>query len=78
MRLPSIHPRKLDQLLAKVEWYEVKTTGGYHIKYKEGHPNPVGVPYHGGRDVKRGTLRKILRDTGISRDEFFDLLGRRR
>jgi predicted RNA binding protein YcfA (HicA-like mRNA interferase family) len=37
-------------------------------------PRPrVVVPMHA-RDLKRGTLREILRSAGLSVDEFVDLL----
>lgn len=77
MRLPTIHPRKLNQALAKIGWKKHHQKGGEYIKYKAGHPNPISVPYHGGRDLKRGTLRNILKAAGLSREEFRRLLGRK-
>jgi predicted RNA binding protein YcfA (HicA-like mRNA interferase family) len=74
MRLPSIHPRKLNQALAKIGWFKERQNGGEYIKYKEGHPNPITVPYHGSKALKRGTLSAILRAAGISREEFLALL----
>jgi predicted RNA binding protein YcfA (HicA-like mRNA interferase family) len=32
------------------------------------------VPVHPGADIKRGLLRKIIDDAGLSIDEFCDLL----
>jgi predicted RNA binding protein YcfA (HicA-like mRNA interferase family) len=32
------------------------------------------VPCHGGRDLKTGMLLRIIRDAGLSVDEFRDLL----
>jgi predicted RNA binding protein YcfA (HicA-like mRNA interferase family) len=74
MRLPSIHPRKLNQTLAKIGWYKERQSGGEFIKYKEGYPNPISVPYHGSKELKRGTLQAILRAAGVSREEFLELL----
>jgi len=74
MRLPSIHPRKLNQALAKIGWYKERQNGGEYIKYKVGHPNPITVPYHGSKALKRGTLTAILRAAGVSREEFLELL----
>jgi predicted RNA binding protein YcfA (HicA-like mRNA interferase family) len=48
-------------------------TGGHAILYKAGHPNPVTVPMHA-RDLKPGTLRQIIKDAGLTVDEFRDLL----
>ncbi len=48
-------------------------TGGHAIFYKENHPNPVTVPDHPG-DIKSGTLRRIIKDAGLSVEGFIDLL----
>jgi len=48
-------------------------TGGHAILYKAGHPNPVTVPMHPG-DIKSGTLRRIVRDAGLTVEEFRELL----
>lgn len=77
MRLPSIHPRKLNQALAKIGWYKEGQKGGEYIKYKEGHPNPITVPYHGTKALKRGTLLAILKAAGVSREEFLKLLRKK-
>ena len=34
----------------------------------------IVVPIHRGKDVKVGLLRAILREAGLSREEFFRLL----
>jgi predicted RNA binding protein YcfA (HicA-like mRNA interferase family) len=34
----------------------------------------VTVPDHGSRELKRGTLRAIIRQAGLSVDEFLELL----
>jgi len=78
MKLPSLHPRKINQALKKVGWYKDHQKGGEYVKYKDGHPNPLTIPYHGSRDVKPGTLREILKAAGISREEFLELLRKRK
>jgi len=48
-------------------------TGSHAILYRPGHPNPVTVPIHSG-DLKTGTLLRIVKDAGLTVDEFRDLL----
>lgn len=43
------------------------------ILYKEGHPVPVTLPWHN-KDLKRGTLRQIIRDAGLDVKTFLELL----
>lgn len=48
---------------------------GSHVILK--HPETqatVSVPVHSGRDVPPGTLRRILRDAGLTIQEFQQLL----
>jgi predicted RNA binding protein YcfA (HicA-like mRNA interferase family) len=78
MRLPSLHPRKLNQLLAKEGWYRDHQKGGEYIKYKEGHPNPISVPYHGSKALKRGTLQSILKAADVSREDFLKLYSKKK
>lgn len=37
--------------------------------YKDGS-QPISVPVHGGKDMKHGTLRGIIKDAGLTVDEF--------
>lgn len=57
--------------------YEVVRQRGSHRRLR--HPSdparrPLTVPDH--RELKPGTLRAILRDAGLSVEEFRSLLGR--
>ena len=56
--------------------YEAVRQKGSHIRLR--HPAggihaPVTVPDH--KELKSGTLRAIIRDAGLSVDEFLGLLG---
>ena len=59
-------------------WYKEGQKGGEYIKHKEGHPNPITVPYHGSKALKRGTLLAIINAAGLTRDEFLALLRKKR
>ena len=48
-------------------------TGGHAILYKPNHPNPVTVPVHPG-DLKQGTLRRIIKDAGLTVEQFLEFL----
>jgi len=72
-RLPALRPRKVLKALKKAGFYEDHQTGSHIILYKDGHPNPVSVPWHN-KAMKRGTLSGIIRDAGLTPDEFLQLL----
>ena len=61
-RLPRISGRECVKALSKV---------GYYLKRQEGSQQLV-VPDH--RELDKGTLRAIIREAGLSPDEFAKLL----
>jgi predicted RNA binding protein YcfA (HicA-like mRNA interferase family) len=73
-RLPEIRPRELERVVLRLG-YQLARSRGSHRIYK--HPTDparrVIVAFHPGT-IKRGTLARILRDLGISVDEFLALL----
>lgn len=72
-RLPSCTAAQVIHALRRAGW-QLKRTVGSHQSFK--HPNRSGlvvVPFHRG-DLKRGTLHEIIRQTGLTTDEFIKLL----
>ena len=72
--LPVVSGREVVVALQKIG-YEVVRQRGSHIRMR--HPTdpdrrPVTVPDH--RELRVGTLRAILRDAGLSVEEFIALL----
>jgi predicted RNA binding protein YcfA (HicA-like mRNA interferase family) len=44
------------------------------ILEKEGYEATLSVPVHKGKNVKRGTLRDLIRDAKMSVDEFIEYI----
>jgi predicted RNA binding protein YcfA (HicA-like mRNA interferase family) len=71
-RLPALSGRECVGLLEKAGFY-VKRQEGSHIILRRNDPfSQVVVPDH--KELDRGTLRAIIRQTGMSLDEFIRLL----
>ena len=51
-----------------------KRQEGSHMFYAHNDGRVTTIPYHGGKDIGRGLLRKIMRDIKLSPKEFYDLL----
>ena len=45
---------------------------GSHVKLRDGNGHVVIVPMH--RELRTGTLRSIIRQSGLGADEFIDHL----
>jgi predicted RNA binding protein YcfA (HicA-like mRNA interferase family) len=74
-RLPVANGRQVLRALLKAGFVVERIVGSHHVLV---HPNnarrTVTVPVHAGRDLKRGTLRSIIRQAGLTVDEFSNLL----
>ena len=71
--VPVVRGSQIVRALEKAGFTVARVTGSHHIMV---HPDGrrTTVPVHAGRDIRPGTLRNILRDTGISVDELLKLL----
>ncbi len=69
-RLPVLNGKEIIRTLKKIDYQEVKQRGS-HIRLECEGKKSITVPNH---IVGRGLLRKILRDTNLSPEEFVILL----
>ena len=53
--------------------YHVARQKGSHVRLLHPKRGAVTVPVH--KEIDRGTLRSIIRESGLSVDEFIALLG---
>jgi predicted RNA binding protein YcfA (HicA-like mRNA interferase family) len=72
--LPAVGPRQLIRALERAGFFVHHIRGSHHyLRHPERPGLLITVPYHN-RDLKRGTLRAILRQAGITPEELRDLL----
>jgi predicted RNA binding protein YcfA (HicA-like mRNA interferase family) len=72
-KLPVCRAREVLAALRQAGFSVDHQTGSHVILYKAGHPNPITVPMHSG-DLKPGTLRRIVKDAGLTIEDFRELL----
>lgn len=75
-KLPSLSARDVIKILAKIG-YEVDHQKGSHIILRNIEPpyRRLTVPSH--PEIAKGTLRAIIRQSGLTPKEFLKLLERR-
>ena len=71
-QLPVLSGRDAVRALAKDGWQMARQRGSHMILVKDGHIATLSVPDH--REVAKGTLRSLIRSSGLSVDEFLELL----
>ena len=57
--------------LVRLGWTVARVSGSHHILTQAVRPS-VTIPAKKGATLKEGTARSILRQAGISEDEFFE------
>ncbi len=73
-RLPALRPREVIRALERAGFFLHHTTGSHHyFKHPHKPGRRVTVPVHPG-DLKRGVLASIIRQAGMSTEEFLEIL----
>jgi predicted RNA binding protein YcfA (HicA-like mRNA interferase family) len=68
--LPSVSGRDAIRAFERLGFVVDRVTGSHHILKKSGHPAALSVPVHGNKSLKRGTLRALIADAGVTVEEF--------
>ena len=71
-RLPGISGRDAVQAFERDGWRMVRQRGSHMIMTKPGETAVLSVPNH--RELKRGTLRGLIRKAGLDVETFMALL----
>lgn len=72
--LPTVTASRLIRALQRGGFFIHHSSGSHRVLKHRDHPAlRVVVPYHAG-DIKRGTLRSILRQAALTVDELNSLL----
>ena len=73
-KLSSLRPRVVIRALEKAGFY-IHEQSGSHLQLKHpSRPGGVTVPCHERFDLPPHIVKSILRQAGITNDQFFDLL----
>jgi predicted RNA binding protein YcfA (HicA-like mRNA interferase family) len=55
--------------IEKRGWVRRRVTGSHHIYAQPGNPVILSVPIHGNKSLKKGTLRTLLNNAGMTEDD---------
>lgn len=75
-KLPTASGREVIRALHSVGFEVARIAGSHHILKKPAHVYVVTVPVHGGKPLKAGTLRRIVKDAGLTMEEFVAAINR--
>jgi len=73
-RVPSLRPRQALRALERAGFVVARTSGSHcRLIHQDDPTRKVTVPMHN-QDLKRGTLRSIIAQAGLTVHEFIQLL----
>ncbi|MDR2203091.1 MAG: type II toxin-antitoxin system HicA family toxin [Nitrososphaerota archaeon] len=73
MSLKPQPAKKLIKVLTKIGFKTVRIQGS-HVILKHPDSRLTVVPVHAGEEIGSGLLNKIIKDTGLSKEEFIKFL----
>ena len=68
-KLKPLKPEQVARALKKLGFEKIRQSGS-HIVLRHPDGRWTTVPSHRSKDVAKGTLRKIIKDAGVSVEEF--------
>lgn len=68
-RLPALKPREVVAILQSLGFEEIRQKGS-HKQFRHFDGRQTTVPFHGGRDISPTLLRQIIKDIGLTPEEF--------
>jgi len=72
-KLPTVGSRQIVKVLENLGFQLIRQSGS-HATYRHPDGRWTIVSIHPGKTIPKGTLRKIIRDAGLSLDEFLEML----
>ncbi|MCX6702471.1 MAG: type II toxin-antitoxin system HicA family toxin [Candidatus Wolfebacteria bacterium] len=74
-KLPSLKAREVVGALKKFGFTEDRQKGGHLVMVNNSTKRRTVIPVHGGKDIKKFLLKKIIEeDLGVSVEEFLKML----
>jgi predicted RNA binding protein YcfA (HicA-like mRNA interferase family) len=73
-RFANISGREAAKAFERAAWRPIGQVGSHLVLVKEGSRANLSVPQH--RELAPGTLRALIRASGMTVDEFLSLVGR--
>jgi len=73
-RLGSYKGEEVVKAFQRAGWENTRQRSSHVILEKEGHEATLSIPVHKGKNVKRGTLRDLIKDARMSVDEYLEYI----
>ncbi|MEX6505405.1 type II toxin-antitoxin system HicA family toxin [Jiella sp. M17.18] len=73
--LPALSGKAVVRALQRGGFVVLRVSGSHHVlRHPERPASKVNIPVHGNRDLPIGTMHSIIEKSGLTTEEFIDLL----
>ena len=73
-RLPRITAKQAEKVICKIGFELRRQNGSHKIFWNATLDKRITLPFHGHKIIHPKIMRDIIRDSGISSEEFVDLI----
>lgn len=75
-KLPVLRAEELASALESVGFENTRKSKGSHFRFCHPDGRKTTIPFHQGKTIGKGLLRKILRDAELTPEDLRELLGK--
>lgn len=72
-KLPSLRPREVVRILERAGFAKWRQRGSHLTMYRARDHRALTVPIHFAKAIPKGTLRALIKQGGLTPDEFMNL-----
>jgi len=69
----NLKPERVIKVFERTGWENLGRYGKHFKLRKAGNPNILSIPVHGGKPIKAGLLRSLLKKAELTEEEFLSL-----
>jgi len=73
-KLPVVSGKEVIKALSKIGFKHVRTSGSHAILNKQTEKGKITIPVPLHRELAKGTLKSIMKQAGLSLEDFLKLL----
>jgi predicted RNA binding protein YcfA (HicA-like mRNA interferase family) len=66
----DLKPERTIRAFERAGWENIGRFGKHFKMKKPGNPNILSIPFHGGKPLKPGLVRTLLKQAGMDWEEF--------
>jgi predicted RNA binding protein YcfA (HicA-like mRNA interferase family) len=68
--MKALSGKELARVLERHGWKLLRVRGSHHVFGRSGRQRPLVIPIHGNRSLSVGMIRDLMKEAGLSEEDF--------